>query len=192
MIKRFLTVLVAFVTVFLYQSQSWAAVESAEQMRDTITIERNMVLTSDDAPAMIAAKRMGSGGTESMIWIASIFVTGLGQILMGDLWRGLKFTLVVVGAWLVSAILGVLAATLAATGGVFLLGIIPVIGLLVGLVVLGVHIWNIIDAYNMSQEMSGMSKVDSEKLAEAIETALKVSNAVKTDNGSFAVKAFAF
>lgn len=192
MIKRFLTVLVAFVTVFLYQSQTWAAVDSAEQMRDTITIERNMVLTSDDAPAMIAAKRMGSGGTESMIWIASIFVTGLGQILMGDLWRGLKFTLVVVGAWLVSAILGVLAATLAATGGVFLLGIIPVIGLLVGLVVLGVHIWNIIDAYNMSQEMSGMSKVDSEKLAEAIETALKVSNAVKTDNGSFAVKAFAF
>lgn len=192
MIKRFLTVLVAFVTVFLYQSQTWAAVDSAEQMRDTITIERNMVLTSDDAPAMIAAKRMGSGGTESMIWIASIFVTGLGQILMGDLWRGLKFTLVVVGAWLVSAILGVLAATLAATGGVFLLGIIPVIGLLVGLVVLGVHIWNIIDAYNMSQEMSGMSKVDSEKLAEAIETSLKVSNAVKTDNGSFAVKAFAF
>ncbi|MFN4150375.1 MAG: hypothetical protein ACK4IX_05485 [Candidatus Sericytochromatia bacterium] len=192
MIKRFLTVLVAFVTVFLYQSQSWAAVNTADEMRDTITIERNMILSSDEAPAMIAAKRMGSGGTESMIWIASIFVTGLGQILMGDLWRGLKFTLVVVGAWLVSAILGVLAATLAATGGVALLAIVPVIGLLVGLVVLGVHIWNIIDAYNMSQEMSGMSKIDSAKLAQIVEETLKVSNAVKADNGSFAVKAFAF
>lgn len=59
------------------------------------------------------------GMDNNMIWIASIFIAGLGQILMGDLWRGLKFTLIVYGIGIVGSVLaGILVAVLVAGGGV--------------------------------------------------------------------------
>ena len=165
MLKKFLVVVVAMLTVFLGQSQSWAAVANADKVNQEITIQNNF-LVADEAPAMLAAKRMGGGGAESMMWIASIFISGLGQILMGDLWRGLKFTLFVFGVPIVWGIIaGILVAALATTGNAAIVGIIGLVSMVVYLGVLAIHVWNIIDAYNMSQENAGMSKVSKEDLA---------------------------
>src|SRR5687768_777764 len=103
MIKKFLVVLVAFVTVFLTQSQAWAAVQNADKVQQAITADKSTFFAKE-SPDMLAAK-MGTGGANSMMWIASIFIAGLGQILMGDLWRGLKFLLLEVGLAVVSAVL---------------------------------------------------------------------------------------
>lgn len=196
MLKKFLVVVVAMLTVFLGQSQSWAAVANADKVNQAITIQNNM-LVADEAPAMLAAKRMGGGGAESMMWIASIFVSGLGQILMGDLWRGLKFTLFVFGVPIVWGILaGILGVALATTGNVAIVGILGIVSMVVYLGVLAIHVWNIIDAYNMSQENAGMSKVSKEDLAKLemdLKNAMDMAKRFEVSaNGGMNFKALAF
>jgi hypothetical protein len=195
MIKKFLVVLVAFVTVFLTQSQVWAAVQNADKVQQVITIDKSTFLAKE-APDMLAMK-MGSGGANSMLWIASIFITGLGQILMGDLWRGLTFTLIVVAIWVGTAVIGgLLVSGAVAGGGTGLLGIWGIVSLVLWIAALAVHIWNIIDAYNMSQEMSGMSKLnenDMAKLEEQLNASIEFAKNIKvSDNGVVSVRAFAF
>ena len=196
MLKKFLVVVVAMLTVFLGQSQSWAAVANADKVNQEITIQNNM-LVADEAPAMLAAKRMGGGGAESMMWIASIFISGLGQILMGDLWRGLKFTLFVFGVPIVWGIIaGILVAALATTGNAAIVGIIGLVSMVVYLGVLAIHVWNIIDAYNMSQENAGMSKVSKEDLAKLemdLKNAMDMAKRFNvSSNGGMNFKALAF
>ena len=55
----------------------------------TITVDKSSFFAKE-SPDMLAAK-MGTSGGNSMMWIVSIFITGLGQILMGDTWRGFRF-----------------------------------------------------------------------------------------------------
>ena len=196
MLKKFLVVVVAMLTVFLGQSQSWAAVANADKVNQEITIQNNF-LVADEAPAMLAAKRMGGGGAESMMWIASIFISGLGQILMGDLWRGLKFTLFVFGVPIVWGIIaGILVAALATTGNAAIVGIIGLVSMVVYLGVLAIHVWNIIDAYNMSQENAGMSKVSKEDLAKLemdLKNAMDMAKRFNvSSNGGMNFKALAF
>lgn len=196
MLKKFLVVVVAMLTVFLGQSQSWAAVANADKVNQEITIQNNM-LVADEAPAMLAAKRMGGGGAESMMWIASIFISGLGQILMGDLWRGLKFTLFVFGVPIVWGIIaGILGVALATTGNVAIVGILGIVSMVVYLGVIAIHVWNIIDAYNMSQENAGMSKVSKEDLAKLemdLKNAMDMAKRFNvSSNGGMNFKALAF
>ncbi len=198
MIKRLLIVFVAFVTVFLTQSQVWAAATDTSKPSEVMVVDKSTFF-NQDSPAMIA-KKMGSGGMDnSILWIASIFVTGLGQILMGDLWRGLTFTLTVVGLWVVNAVLGAVVAGMVVSnpGGVAgLAGIFGIVSLVIWLAVLGVHIWSILDAYNMSQENSGMSKLNENELAKLqneMKKAVELANSVQvSNNGTVSVKAFAF
>lgn len=198
MIKRILVTLIAFVTVFMTQSQSWAAANNAEKTTQAINvaIDKSTFLASDEAPAMIA-KRMGDGGANSMMWIASIFIAGLGQILMGDLWRGLRYTLLVYGIGIVGGILsGVLSTLLITTGNAGLAGIFPIIGLVIYIVALVFYVFNIIDAYNMSQEQAGMSKLneqDMAKLEQDMKTAMEIASKIKvSNNGAVSVSALAF
>ena len=180
MLKRFLVSLLAFVTVFVYNSSSWAAAEKAEKVAQVVQLQQEkFALASDEAPFQIAARK-SMGMDNNMIWIASIFIAGLGQILMGDLWRGLKFTLIVYGIGIVGSVLaGILVAVLVAGGGVGLAFLGPIIGLVVWVVALIFYVLNIMDAYSMSQETSGMSKIDSEKLAEEMQ---KISDTFKVGN----------
>lgn len=198
MIKKLLVTLIAFVTVFFTQSQVWAAATTAETTTQAmnIAIDKSTFLASDEAPAMIA-KRMGDGGASSMMWIASIFITGLGQILMGDLWRGLKFTLLGYGIIILgSVLLPIVIGALAGTGNLGLVSLASTIGLVAYIAYLAVHIWNIIDAYNMSQEQAGMSKLNADEMAKMerdIKTAVEIANSVKvSDNGAISMRALAF
>lgn len=198
MIKRILVTMVAFVAVFMTQSQVWAAANNAEKTTQAINvaIDKSTFLASDEAPAMIA-KRMGDGGANSMMWIASIFITGLGQILMGDLWRGLKFALLAYGIVLVGSILvPVIVGAMASTGNLGMVSLAGTIGLVAWVAYLAVHVWNIIDAYNMSQEVSGMSKLNDQdlaKLEQEMKTAVEIANKFQVSNtGAVTFNAVAF
>jgi hypothetical protein len=195
MIKKFLVVLVAFVTVFLTQSQTWAAVQNADKVQQAITVDKSTFFTQE-SPAMLAMK-MGKGGDNSVLWIASIFIAGLGQILMGDLWRGLKFLLLEIGLAVVSAVIIPILITAGGAAGVATgFGIAGILGLVIWVAILAVHIWNIIDAYNMSQEGGGMSKLNENQMArlqEELKAATEFANNIKvSDNGSVSVRALAF
>ena len=198
MIKKLLVTLIAFVTVFFTQSQVWAAATTAETTTQAmnIAIDKSTFLASDEAPAMIA-KRMGDGGGSSMMWIASIFITGLGQILMGDLWRGLRFTLLGYGIIILgSVLLPIVLGAVAGTGNLGLISLGGTIGLIAYIAYLAVHIWNIIDAYNMSQEQAGMSKLNADEMAKMerdIKAAVEIANSVKvSDTGAVSMRALAF
>lgn len=189
MLKRFLISLLAFVTVFVYQSQTWAAVEHSEKIAQVVTLEKQQfALASDEAPFQIAARK--GGMDNSMIWIASIFIAGLGQILMGDLWRGLKYTFLVYGIGIAGGIVtAILGTILTAAGGVSLLFLLPIISLVIWVVALIFYVLNIMDAYSMSQEVAGMSKVDAEKLAKDLQM---FSDSFKVSNNKAEIKLFAF
>lgn len=189
MLKRFLVTLLAFVTVFMYQSQSWAAAEKAEKAAEIIQIQQDkLALMSDDAPFQIAARK--GGMDNNMMWIASIFIAGLGQILMGDLWRGLKFTLLAYGVGIAGSIVtAILGIVLTASGALAVLTILPIIGLVIWLVALVFYVLNIMDAYSMSQEVAGMSKLDNEKLAQQIQL---LNDTFKVSNNKAEVRVFAF
>lgn len=198
MIKKLLVTLIAFVTVFFTQSQVWAAATTAQTTTQAmnIAIDKSTFLASDEAPAMIA-KRMGDGGASSMMWIASIFITGLGQILMGDLWRGLKFTLLGYGIIILgSVLLPIIIGAVAGTGNLGLVSLAGTLGLVAYIAYLAVHIWNIIDAYNMSQEQAGMSKLNADEMAKMerdIKAAVEIANSVKvSDTGAVSMRALAF
>lgn len=176
MLKRFLISILAFVTVFMYQSQSWAATEQTARVAEVVQIEHEQAALVADAAPYQMAKRMTSADMSNMMWIASIFIPGLGQILMGDLWRGLKYTLLVIGTQVVgSVVIGVIATMLTASGNFAVLGMMGTIGLVVSLVALVFYVLNIMDAYNMSLEGAGMSKIDSDKLSAIINDSFKVS-----------------
>jgi ABC-type sugar transport system permease subunit len=198
MIKRLLIVFVAFVTLFLTQSQVWAAATDTSKSDEVIVVDKTAFF-NQDSPAMIA-KKMGSGGMDnSILWIASIFIAGLGQILMGDMWRGLRFTLIVYGIPIILGIIGgvIAAGAVANPGGAAgLLGIWSLVGIVGWIVSVVFYVLNIIDAYNMSKEESGMSKLNSEELAKLqqdIQKATEIANSIKvSSNGTVSVKALAF
>ena len=187
MIKKIFVTLIAMFTLFFTNSQAWAATSNADKTSEVYTIEKSDLLKSDSSFEI--SKGIGARNTNNMLWIASIFVGGLGQILMGDVGRGLKFLIIeAIALVLPVVLLPLLLTSLAALGGIML-----ILSPILYLVFLAVHIWNIIDAYNMSQETGGMSKLNVEELANTLEKTMEFANNVKgNNNGSVAFKALAF
>ena len=193
--KKFITVIIAFIAVFFSQSQVWASSENLKIQTEfnNIQIDKSIFLSLDESPAIIA-KRDSQGNNS--IWIASIFFVGLGQILMGDLWRGLKFTLLVYGIGIIGTVLeAVVTGTSAGTSAGFRLA--SIIGLVGYIVAIVFYVFNIIDAYKMSQEQVGVSKLNDEqemaKMEKELKTAIELINSVKvSDSGAVSVRALAF
>lgn len=191
MLKRFLISILAFVTVFMYQSQSWAATQEASSVAAVVQIEHEQASLVADAAPYQMAKRMTSADMSNMMWIASIFIPGLGQILMGDLWRGLKYTLLVVGVEVVGTLaINVIGTMLVASGNLGMIGMMSTIGLVVGLVALVFYVLNIIDAYNMSLEGAGMSKIESDKFMAEAQKVLNDTFKVGSNKAEMRVLAF--
>ena len=193
--KKFITVIIAFIAVFFSQSQVWASSENLKIQTEfnNIQIDKSIFLSLDESPAIIA-KRDSQGNNS--IWIASIFFVGLGQILMGDLWRGLKFTLLVYGIGIIGTVLeAVVTGTSAGTSAGFRLA--SIIGLVGYIVAIVFYVFNIIDAYSMSQEQAGVSKLNNDqemaKMEKDLKTVMDFANSVKvSDSGAVSVRALAF
>ncbi|MBC7544872.1 MAG: hypothetical protein H7338_19280 [Candidatus Sericytochromatia bacterium] len=147
-LKRLTLCFVALCAFLALHTPAWAA---AVQVQPAPIAAEQL----DFSPAQIAAiQEMVAAGSnkplirvESWTWLFSV-VPGLGQVLMGEVLRGVLF-------FLGAAILpGVIAAVL----GAILLTVSPGLWFLtpiIGLVGLAIWIWNLFDAYQLNQALLG-------------------------------------
>jgi hypothetical protein len=182
MLKRIAAFMVLLTMVFAFQSNVWAAAVHAEDSvapsaEEVIRLTENpqLALLTDNLP-VTAATGFSGMKIESWFWLLSIPIAGLGQFLMGDMWRGILFFLapVIIGiAW--SVIAGILVAGSIATGNaagaVGAAGLVGTLSLVVYAAILGIWIWNVVDAYFMNQTKMA-SIEDQQKFAAEMEQKL--------------------
>ena len=195
MLKRIGAFLVLLTMVFAFQANVWAAAvhtedSMAKQQTEVIALAENPQLAAlNEDIQLLGATGFGGMKIEPWFWVLSIPIAGLGQFLMGDVVRGILFFLAptIIGvAW---AVLTPILATNAATAGVW--GIVSIV---LPLLILGVWIWNVVDAYFMNKAKSGMSSIDPmQKAAELHEQMTKVAefmqkNQVVASEGGLGVK----
>jgi hypothetical protein len=182
MLKRIAAFMVLLTMVFAFQSNVWAAAVHAEDTvapstEEVIRLSENpqMALLNDNLP-VAAATGFGGMKIESWFWILSIPIAGLGQFLMGDMMKGLLFFFapVLIGiAW--SVIAGILVAGSVASGNAAgalgAAGMVGTISLVVYAAILGIWIWNVVDAYFMNQTKMA-SIEDQQKMAAELEQKL--------------------
>lgn len=189
MINRIFIIIVSFLTIFISQSQAWASSTNFKELSNTniISVDKPLLFTEDESPSTLARRDTRiSNEDQSANWLASIFVAGLGQIMMGDTWRGVKYMILSYG---VAAVTGI---TTAIIGAMAITSVVVTFLIIAGVF----YVLNIFDAYDMSREVSGISKLDNEKFAKLekdLEVVFEISRAIKTyDNGSISLKALAF
>ncbi len=180
MLKRIAAFMVLLTMVFAFQSNVWAAAVHAEDTvapsaEEVIRLSENpqMALLNDNLP-VAAATGFGGMKIESWFWILSV-IPGLGQFMMGDMWRGILFFIAPILLSVVwSIIAGILVAGAISGGAAGVTGfaaIAPTIGLIVYLASLGIWIWNLVDAYFMNQTKMA-SIEDQQKMAAELEQKL--------------------
>ncbi|MEZ0371465.1 MAG: hypothetical protein ACAI44_20410, partial [Candidatus Sericytochromatia bacterium] len=177
MLKRIAALFVLLTVVFAFQGNVWAATVNAE---DTMAKQQTEVIALAENPQLAALNEdiqlLGATGFAGMqiqpwFWVLSIPIAGLGQFLMGDIVRGILFFLAPTLIGVAWAVLTPLLATNAATAGVW-----SVVGILLPLAILGVWIWNVVDAYFLNQEKVGMSAIDPiQKAAEMHEQMARIA-----------------
>ncbi len=180
MLKRIAAFMVLLTMVFAFQSNVWAAAVHAEDTvapsaEEVIRLSENpqMALLNDNLP-VAAATGFGGMKIESWFWILSIPVAGLGQFLMGDMMKGLLFFFapVLIGiAWSVIAGILVAGSLTNPAGAVGAAGMVGTISLVVYAAILGIWIWNVVDAYFMNQTKMA-SIEDQQKMAAELEQKL--------------------
>lgn len=174
MLKRIAAFMVLLTMVFAFQGNVWAAAAHAE---DTMAKQQTEVIALAENPQLAALNQdvqllgaTGFGGIkiEPWFWVLSI-IPGLGQFMMGDVVRGILFFL---GGAIVSIVWTILGLTI----GAAVPQVWGVLSLLLPLVLLGVWIWNLVDAYFMNKAKTGMSSIDPmEKAAEMREQLTRVA-----------------
>jgi hypothetical protein len=180
MLKRIAAFMVLLTMVFAFQSNVWAAAVHAEDTvapstEEVIRLSENpqMALLNDNLP-VAAATGFGGMKIESWFWILSV-IPGLGQFMMGDMWRGILFFIAPILLSVVwSIIAGILVAGAISGGAAGVTGfaaLAPTISLIVYLASLGLWIWNLVDAYFMNQTKMA-SIEDQQKMAAELEQKL--------------------
>ncbi|MEZ0371466.1 MAG: hypothetical protein ACAI44_20415 [Candidatus Sericytochromatia bacterium] len=184
MLKRIAAFFVLLTVVFAFQGNVWAATVNAEdtmakQQTEVIALAENPQLAAlNEDIQLLGATGFGGMKIEPWFWVLSIPIAGLGQFLMGDIVRGIMFFLAPVLIGIIGAVLTTLFVTGAVgSGNVGLATTLgPIIGLAIPLLILGIWIWNVVDAYFMNQEKVGMSSIDPmQKAAELHEQLTRVA-----------------
>ena len=196
MLKRFLSIFIVFFVLFVTQSQVFAATKQVNETQKnmaqyTYAINTETVLNEQvEAPYQLASERTYSQNTNG-VWILSILVAGLGQILMGDVSGGLLWMLKV---YIVPIVIFYSSLYLSNflfqnTGSaqspisfiLFVAG--PILFVMF-------YIANIFDAYSMSQGQISALEVQ-EKLAQ-LQSFQRVAENVSLINGNISYKVLAF
>ena len=176
MLKRIAAFMVLLTMVFAFQGNVWAAAVNAEdtvaQQSEVIALAENPQLAAlNEDIQLLGATGFGGMKIEPWFWILSIPVAGLGQFLMGDVVRGLMFFLAPTIIAIALTVLTPLMITNTAMVGVW-----GIVGLVVPLLILGLWVWNVVDAYMMNQSKVGMSSIDEmEKMAQMREEVAKIA-----------------
>jgi hypothetical protein len=184
MLKRLAAFMVLLTMVFAFQSNVWAAAVHAQDTATPVAEEvfrlsenPQLALLTEQMP-LAAATGFNGMKIESWFWVLSIPVAGLGQFLMGDMMKGLLFffapILLSVAAGILVPILMGASLTTGNPGAVAgAAGLAGTIGLIVWAGVLGIWIWNVLDAYFMNQSKMGMASLEEqEKMAAELERKL--------------------
>jgi hypothetical protein len=192
MLNKIFSLIIALLMLFTFQSQTFAAVNQAEKVEQSIQIEKDQFFEQSLPYEMAKRERSRDNddsestyGNPSLagLWWLSIFITGLGQLVMGDFWRGLSFY-----GW---AILATIIAY----------AINPYSSSVVSTLIFIIAIWNVIDAYMMSVEItegrdqdSFLNNSDSKmaKLEERLKELEKISKNINMSGSNFSFKALAF
>lgn len=176
MLKRIAAFMVLLTMVFAFQGNVWAAAvnaqETVEQQSEVIALAENPQLAAlNEDIQLLGATGFGGMKIEPWFWILSIPVAGLGQFLMGDVVRGLMFFLAPTIIAIALTVLTPLMVTNTA-----MIGVWGIVGLVVPLLILGIWVWNVVDAYMMNQSKVGMSSIDEmEKMAQLHEEMTKIA-----------------
>lgn len=147
MLKKLFSLVLACLMLFTLQSQTFAAVKDAEKVDRIIQLEKHQFFDQSLSYELARRDRSRDNEEESKygnpslagLWWLSIFIMGLGQLVMGDFWRALSFY-----GWLFIGAVVVFAIAGTGSNGnslAYLWGLI-------------IAIWSIIDAYNMSVEIT--------------------------------------
>lgn len=183
MLKRIAAFMVLLTMVFAFQGNVWAAAVNAEdtmaQQSEVIALAENPQLAAlNEDIQLLGATGFGGMKIEPWFWILSIPIAGLGQFLMGDVVRGLMFFLApIILTIAIGILVPILVGGAAATGNVgAVAGTAGIISMVAYLAVLGIWIWNVVDAYMMNQSKVGMSSIDEmEKMAQLREEMTKIA-----------------
>lgn len=156
--KNLLIVILSFITVFISNSRAYAFENEAKKQEIFYLQQQEKIINTDLQPFMIADNSTSRANVPQIAWIGSIFIMGLGQLLLGDLGRGFSFWL-----W-------------------FILGSIVLVFTIVGVVLIPLyfvilHVWSIIDAYNMANDLTftRVKLSDNKKIKEALNILEKFS-----------------
>ena len=207
MTRKFLSVFIALFVLFVSQSQVFAATKQVDDTQKTManytyTMNNTQTVLDEEvqAPYQLAARKAKANVDMSeYIWIASIFVAGLGQILMGDveggIWWMIKvYALPIIFGILMAVLTTIFVTTSYTTGSIGLAGIVGLVGtlgyLVVGIISLIFYVMNIIDAYNMSQGRVSAIQIQ-EKFAQ-LENMQKFAENVSLRDGNISYKVLAF
>lgn len=191
MLNKIFSLIIALLMLFTFQSQTFAAVNQAEKVEQSIQIEKDQFFEQSLPYEMARRERSRDNDSESTygnpslagLWWLSIFITGLGQLVMGDFWRGLSFY-----GW---AILATIIAY----------AINPYSSSVVSTLLFIIAIWNVIDAYMMSVEITEGRDQDSflnnsnskmAKLEERLAELEKISKNINMSGSNVSFKALAF
>jgi len=203
MIRKFLSVFIALFVLFVTQSQVFAATAQIDESQKTMaqynyTINTQTVLNEEaQAPYQLAARR-GGGDMNEYIWIASIFIAGLGQILMGDveggIWWMIKVYALPIIFGILMTVLTVVFVSAANAGNAGLIATIGLVGSIgyavVAIISLIFYIMNIIDAYNMAQ--GKVSALEMERKMAELQNIAKIAENISVRDGNISYKVLAF
>lgn len=163
MLKRIASIMLTLAMVFGIQSAVFAATDYVEATSTTqsevIRLAENPQLAAlNEDLQLLNATGFGGMKIEPWFWLLSIAVPGLGQFMMGDMVKGIIF-------FLSTAVIYALGSVLVLTLTPMLGASVAILGLILPLLALGVYLYNVYDAYMMNGKTSGMSSIDTEKIA---------------------------
>ncbi|MFN8576097.1 MAG: hypothetical protein U0354_04510 [Candidatus Sericytochromatia bacterium] len=162
MFKKLLSLFLCFISI-LFINNPAMAIEKNQTIIDNykpeLTSFMNISSESSEPVYLARERRTKDSGTGEMswAWIGSIFITGLGQILLGEVLRGLGFLAAVILGGVLIGVVGGSSNPLIATYALVM------------------QIWSVFDAYNIAKRQAEGSDEEArllnEKLAQ-IEKAL--------------------
>ena len=158
--RSLLSVFLVLTMIFVYQGCAFAADTPPQFFQvasqgEVIRLAENPQLSRLNTGLQFEATGLGGVTVEPWFWLLSTVVPGLGQVLMGEVGKGVLFFLGTALVWLVSAFLAIGATFLismfggseqdeAAVTGIALFSLLSA---------LAMYGWNIVDAYWTHQEL---------------------------------------
>jgi hypothetical protein len=185
MYKKFLIMLFSTVILFISQGNVWAAANNINgQTQEKYTLIDKDFFSNNETFQLSAVKDYPGN---KIAWIASIFIMGLGQILMGDVMKGLSFYFIDIIVFILGIIIFFISPK--AASGIPYYWFYTII--LVSVTWIAVYIWNIYDAYHMSRELNEENK-ELSLLNEKLSKIMKITNKINISGNEINYQVFSF